>query len=92
MKLIIREYLAGLRERDELDALLPDLLSQMGLDVFSKPAVGGRHWCGLYEVSDEYNARNQLEIGRSVPGVCFYAIRAISVAVQVSFADGHRRR
>ncbi|WP_283188857.1 hypothetical protein [Pseudomonas sp. PMCC200344] len=44
MKLIIREYLAGLRERDELDALLPDLLSQMGLDVFSKPAVGGRQY------------------------------------------------
>lgn len=44
MKLIIREYLAGLRERDELDALLPDLLSQMGLDVFSKPGVGGRQY------------------------------------------------
>lgn len=44
MKLIIREYLASLRERDELDALLPDLLSQMGLDVFSKPGVGGRQY------------------------------------------------
>lgn len=44
MKLIIREYLASLRERDELDALLPDLLSQMGLDVYSKPGVGGRQY------------------------------------------------
>lgn len=44
MKLIIREYLASLKERDELDALLPDLLSQMGLDVFSKPGVGGRQY------------------------------------------------
>ena len=44
MKLIIREYLASLRERNELDALLPDLLSQMGLDVFSKPGVGGRQY------------------------------------------------
>lgn len=44
MKLIIREYLASLRERKELDALLPDLLSQMGLDVFSKPSVGGRQY------------------------------------------------
>lgn len=44
MKLIIREYLSSLRERDELDALLPDLLSQMGLDVFSKPGVGGRQY------------------------------------------------
>ncbi len=40
MKLIIREYLASLRERGELDVLLPDLLSQMGLDVFSKPGIG----------------------------------------------------
>jgi len=44
MKLIIREYLASLRERDELDALLPNLLSQMGLNVFSKPGVGGRQY------------------------------------------------
>jgi hypothetical protein len=44
VKLIIREYLASLKERDELDALLPDLLSQMGLDVFSKPGVGGRQY------------------------------------------------
>lgn len=44
MKLIIREYLASLRERNELDALLPDLLSQMGLDVFSKPSPGPREY------------------------------------------------
>lgn len=44
MKLIIREYLASLRERNELDALLPDLLSQMGLDVFSKPSIGPRQY------------------------------------------------
>lgn len=42
MKLIIREYLASLRERGELDAVLPDLLSQMGLNVFSRPARGTR--------------------------------------------------
>ncbi len=44
MKLIIREYLASLRERNELDALIPDLLSQMGLDVFSKPGIGNRQY------------------------------------------------
>ncbi|WPD25050.1 MAG: hypothetical protein SD837_10900 [Candidatus Electrothrix scaldis] len=44
MKLIIREYLASLRERRELDALLPDLLSQMGLDVFAKPGIGNRQY------------------------------------------------
>ena len=40
MKLIIREYLASLRERDELDAILPDLLSEMGFTIISKPARG----------------------------------------------------
>jgi len=44
MKLIIREYLASLRERNELDVLLPDLLSQMGLEVFSKPGIGNRQY------------------------------------------------
>ncbi|MFZ0771279.1 MAG: hypothetical protein WCA49_25405 [Candidatus Sulfotelmatobacter sp.] len=42
MKLIIREYLASLRERGELDAILPDLLSQLGLNVYSRPARGTR--------------------------------------------------
>src|SRR5438132_3062236 len=42
MKLIIRQYLASLRERGELDALLPDLLSQLGLNVYSRPGRGTR--------------------------------------------------
>lgn len=42
MKLILTQYLAGLREREELDAILPDLLSQMGLNVFSRPGRGTR--------------------------------------------------
>lgn len=42
MKLIIREYLASLRERGELDVVLPDLLSQLGLTVFSRPSRGTR--------------------------------------------------
>lgn len=42
MKLIIKEYLSSLRERGELDAVLPDLLSQMGLNVFSRPGRGTR--------------------------------------------------
>jgi hypothetical protein len=44
MKLILKEYLSSIRERDELDVILPDLLSQMGLDVFSAPSVGGRQY------------------------------------------------
>lgn len=42
MKLIIRQYLASLKERDELDAMLPDLLSQLGLNVYSRPGRGTR--------------------------------------------------
>lgn len=42
MKLIIREYLYALKEREELDAVLPDLLSELGLNVFSRPGRGTR--------------------------------------------------
>lgn len=42
MKLIIRQYLSSLKERGELDAVLPDLLSQLGLNVYSRPARGTR--------------------------------------------------
>lgn len=42
MKLILKQYLSSLRERGELDAILPDLLSQLGLNVFSRPARGTR--------------------------------------------------
>lgn len=42
MKLIIKEYLASLRERDELDAIIPDLLSELGLTVLSRPSRGPR--------------------------------------------------
>lgn len=40
MKLLIRDYLASLRERDELDAILPDLLSELGFNVYSRPQRG----------------------------------------------------
>lgn len=42
MKLILRQYLSSLRERGELDVILPDLLSQLGLNVFSRPGRGTR--------------------------------------------------
>ena len=42
MKLILKQYLSSLRERGELDAILPDLLSQLGLNVFSRPGRGTR--------------------------------------------------
>ncbi len=40
MKLIVRQYLSALREREELDAILPDLLSELGLNVISRPSRG----------------------------------------------------
>lgn len=42
MKLIIKEYLASLRERNELDAILPNLLSELGFNVMSRPSIGAR--------------------------------------------------
>ena len=44
MKLVIREYLAALRERGELDAVLPDLLTELGFTVYSRPARGTRQY------------------------------------------------
>lgn len=44
MKLVIREYLASLRERDELDAVLPDLLTELGFTVYSRPGRGTRQY------------------------------------------------
>jgi hypothetical protein len=44
MKLVIREYLASLKERDELDAVLPDLLTELGFTVYSRPGRGTRQY------------------------------------------------
>ncbi|MCP6699370.1 chemotaxis protein [Pseudomonas donghuensis] len=44
MKLVFREYLASLRERRELDVVLPDLLSELGFNVISRPSVGTRQY------------------------------------------------
>lgn len=44
MKLIFTQYLAGLKERGELDVIMPDLLSEIGLNVISKPARGTKQY------------------------------------------------
>ena len=44
MKLVIREYLASLRERGELDAVLPDMLTELGFTVYSRPRRGTRQY------------------------------------------------
>lgn len=40
MKLLIRDYVSSLKERQELDAILPDLLSELGYNVISRPGRG----------------------------------------------------
>lgn len=42
MKQLIKEYLGSLGERDELDILLPELLSHIGMHVYSEPRTRGR--------------------------------------------------
>lgn len=44
MKLVFRQYLASLRERHELDVVLPDLLSELGYTIISRPSVGTRQY------------------------------------------------
>ena len=40
MRLLIVDYLASLKEREELDAILPDLLTELGYNVISRPRRG----------------------------------------------------
>ena len=40
IQILLSHYLAGLRERNELDALLPELLREMGHTVLSRAQVG----------------------------------------------------
>jgi hypothetical protein len=41
---IIREYFRGLRERDELDVIVPELLTGMGFEIVSRPMTGTRQY------------------------------------------------
>lgn len=44
MKLLLKDYLASLRERGELEAVVPDLLCELGFHVYSRPSVGTRQY------------------------------------------------
>jgi hypothetical protein len=44
MRLIIREYLSLLKEKQELEKLVPDLLLAMNIEPFTKPQVGVRQY------------------------------------------------
>lgn len=42
MKLVVLHYLRSLRERGELDAILPDLLAENGFEILTRPRRGTR--------------------------------------------------
>ena len=45
MKIILKEYLASLKERKELDSsVLPNLLAEIGLEVLNLPMLGTRQY------------------------------------------------
>ena len=44
MRLVLEEYLKTLREKDELDLLLCDLLLLEGYTVFNRPRTGERQY------------------------------------------------
>ncbi len=55
MRLVLSQYLESLRERNELDALLPQLLVAMGHSVHSRPQIGVAQ--GGVDVLSSYPAR-----------------------------------
>ena len=56
MRLIIKDFLSQLKEKDELDFLLCDLLLQMGYTTKSKPQTGNRQ----YGVDIRADKRNEI--------------------------------
>jgi len=61
IQLVLSHYLAGLRERDELDALLPELLKAMGHSVLSRPQIGVGQ-AGVDVVSTKEDENGALEV------------------------------
>ncbi|MDP2111471.1 MAG: hypothetical protein Q8N48_14190 [Thiobacillus sp.] len=61
IQLILTHYLAGLRERDELDALLPELLKAMGHSLLSRPQIGVSE-AGVDVVSTKEDEQGTVEV------------------------------
>lgn len=61
IQLVLSHYLAGLRERNELDALLPELLKAMGHSVLSRPQIGVGE-AGVDVVSTKENENGVAEV------------------------------
>ena len=61
IQLVLSHYLSGLRERDELDALLPELLQAMGHSVHSRAQIGVSQG-GVDVMSTKETAQGQTEV------------------------------
>lgn len=61
IQLVLSHYLACLRERDELDALLPELLKAMGHSVLSRPQLGVRE-AGIDVLSTKEDENGAVEV------------------------------
>lgn len=69
MKLLIRDYLASLKEREELDAVLPDLLSELGFTVYSRPRRGTlQHGVDIAAVGEDDDGERKVFLFSVKPG------------------------
>lgn len=63
MRLVVREYLSMLKERDELDALLPDLLLSMDVTPISRAQAGARqHGVDIAAVGRDPDDKNKRKL------------------------------
>ncbi|MCD4651149.1 MAG: hypothetical protein K8S56_05100 [Candidatus Cloacimonetes bacterium] len=103
MKLVIKEYLTLLKESDELDALLPDLLLSMGLEPFIYPQKGTRQYGvdlaarGIYDEDDtlllftiKQGNINRSEWDRTSQGVKDSLDEILDVFLQLHIRDEHK--
>ncbi len=98
LQLVLQNYLASLRERDELDALLPELLIAMGHSVVSRPQVGvaqaGVDIASLYPGSDgsEEVFLFILKFGDVGRADLFTGQQAIQPSIREAYTDFARNR
>jgi hypothetical protein len=61
MRLLLTDYVASLKERGELDAILPDMLSELNFNVISKPAIGVvQHGVDIAAVGNDQHGERKL--------------------------------
>lgn len=61
MKLLLSDYVGSLKERGELDAILPDLLSELDFHVISRPAIGvAQRGVDIAAIGKDYDGTRKL--------------------------------